>query len=37
MREAFEVMSDHPLLTIFLGFVLMIVVSEITEIFKRKG
>jgi hypothetical protein len=36
MREAFDVMAEHPLLTVFLGFVLMVVVSEITEIFKRK-
>ncbi len=36
MREAFDVMGEHPFLTIFLGFVLMIVVSEIAEIFKKK-
>lgn len=36
MREAFDVMASHPFLTVFLGIVLMIVVSEITEIFKRK-
>ena len=36
MREAFDVMGEHPFLTIFLGFVLMVIVSEIAEIFKRK-
>ena len=36
MREAFDVMSEHPFLTIFLGFVLMVIVSEIAEIFKKK-
>lgn len=36
MREAFDVMSEHPFLTIFLGFILMVVVSEISAIFKKK-
>ena len=36
MREAFDVMGEHPFLTVFLCFVLMVVVSEIAEIFKKK-
>jgi hypothetical protein len=36
MREAFEVMSDHPFLTLFLGFILLGVLSEIKEMVKKK-
>ena len=36
MREAFDVMAEHPYLTVFLGFIFMIVVSEITDIFKKQ-
>jgi hypothetical protein len=36
MREAFDVMSEHPFLTIFLGFLLLGVLSEIKEIVKKK-
>jgi hypothetical protein len=36
MREAFEVMSEHPFLTAFLGFILLGVLSEIKEMVKKK-
>ena len=36
MREAFEVMSEHPFLTLFLGFILLGVLSEIKEMVKKK-
>jgi hypothetical protein len=36
MREAFEVMSEHPFLTLFLGFVLIGVLGEIKEMVKKK-
>ncbi len=39
MKEAFEVMSTHPLLTVFLGvvllFSLMIIGSTLTDIFSK--
>jgi hypothetical protein len=35
MREAFDVMSEHPFLTLFLGFLLLGVLSEIKEIVKK--
>jgi hypothetical protein len=35
MREAFEVMSEHPFLTLFLGFVLIGVLGEIKEMVKK--
>jgi hypothetical protein len=36
MREAFEVMSAHPLLTLFLGFVIIACVTEIAHAIKTK-
>jgi hypothetical protein len=36
MRETFEVMSEHPFLTLFLGFILLGVLSEIKEMVKKK-
>jgi len=36
MREAFEVMSEHPFLTLFLGFILLGVLGVIKEIVKKK-
>lgn len=36
MKEAFDIMSSHPLLTLFLGLVLLIIVSEIASIFKKE-
>ena len=36
MREAFDVMGEHPWVTFFIGFIIMICVSQITEIFKQK-
>jgi hypothetical protein len=36
MREAFDVMSEHPFLTLFLGFILLGVLGEIKEIVKKK-
>jgi hypothetical protein len=35
MRESFEVMSEHPYLTVFLSFVFLIFVSEILKVFKK--
>jgi hypothetical protein len=35
MREVFDVMSEHPFLTIFLGFILLGVLSEIKEMVKK--
>jgi hypothetical protein len=35
MREAFDVMSEHPFLTLFLGFILLGVLSEIKEMVKK--
>ena len=35
MREAFDVMSEHPFLTLFLGFILLGVLSEIKDILKK--
>jgi hypothetical protein len=35
MREAFDVMSEHPFLTLFLGFILIAVLSEIKEMVKK--
>lgn len=31
MREAFDVMGSHPLLTLFLGFVAMIIFENLME------
>jgi hypothetical protein len=36
MKEAFDVMAEHPFLTVFLGFIFIIVVGEITDIFKKQ-
>jgi len=36
MREIFDVLSDHPFLTLFLGFLLIGVLSEIKEMVKKK-
>lgn len=36
MREAFDVMSEHPFLTLFLGFLFLVALSEIKEIVKKK-
>ena len=36
MREAFEVMSEHPFLTLFFGFILLGVLGEIKEMVKKK-
>ena len=36
MREAFDVMSEHPFLTLFLGIILLGVLSEIKEMVKKK-
>ena len=35
MREAFDVMSEHPFLTLFLGFILLGVLFEIKDILKK--
>lgn len=32
MREAFEVMGNHALLTLFLGFLFIVAVSSLTDI-----
>jgi len=36
MKEAFETMGSHPLLTIFLGFVLVVIVNEICKALKHR-
>ena len=36
MREACDVMSEHPFLTIFLGFFILGVLSEIKDMVKKK-
>ena len=36
MRETFDVMSEHPFLTLFLDFILLGVLSEIKEMVKKK-
>ena len=35
MREAFDVMSEHPFLTLFLGMILLGVLSEIKDMVKK--
>jgi hypothetical protein len=35
MREAFDAMGDHPFVTFFVGLIFIVVVHEITEIFKK--
>jgi hypothetical protein len=36
MKEAFDVMSSHPSLTVFLGVVIIICVALISEAFDRR-
>jgi len=36
MREAFDVMGDHPWVTFFIGFIIMVFISQIADIFKQK-
>ncbi len=35
MREAFDVMGSHPLLTLFLGVVLIVCVENFADMFKK--
>lgn len=36
MREAFDIMGSHPLLTLFLGVVLMVCVENFVSIFQNR-
>ena len=36
MRESFDVMSEHPFLTVFLALFILGVLSEIKEMVKKK-
>lgn len=36
MKEAFDVMGNHPLLTIFLGIILVAVLEQLVKPFKRR-
>ncbi len=39
MKEAFDTMGNHPLLTLFLGVVLLLIVGQISEMisaFRKK-
>lgn len=35
MIEAFDAMGNHPFVTLFLGLILIIIVHDISEIFKK--
>jgi hypothetical protein len=35
MRETFDIMAEHPFLTLFLGIIFLLSISEIASIFKK--